>query len=231
MPVPVLNIKILFEERNIVMITKIVITGGPCAGKSTAIKRIQETKPFEKMGYTVICIPEAATTLFSQNITPKTCGSLKTYQAIQFRLQLENERTALNIAQMLPDKNILIICDRGILDGKAYINRNDFNDIAEHYAKICSHKVSEEFLLNDYHAVFHMLTAAKTRETYQCTDNPARSETAEQAINLDDKLLQVYENHANRYIIGDFETKNQKINALIESIKAFLKTEENRLPF
>lgn len=231
MSVPVLNIKIPYKERNIVMITKIVITGGPCAGKSTAIRHIQKTKPFEKMGYTVICIPEAATTLFSQNITPKTCGSLKTYQAIQFRLQLENERTAFNIAQMLPNKNVLIICDRGIFDGKAYINQNDFNDIVEHYAKIYSHKVSEEFLLNDYHAVFHMLTAAKTQETYQCTDNPARSETAKQAIDLDDKLLQVYENHAHRYIIGDFKTKNQKINTLIDSIKVFLKTEENSLPF
>lgn len=213
------------------MIAKIVITGGPCAGKSTAIRHIQETKPFEEMGYTVICVPEAATTLFSQNITPKTCGSLKTYQAIQFRLQLENERTAFDIAQMLPDKNVLIICDRGVFDGKAYINQNDFNDIIKHYGTICGHRISKEFLLNDYHAVFHMLTAAKTRETYQCTDNPARSETAKQAIDLDDKLLQVYESHAHRYIIGDFETKNQKIDALINSIKAFLKNRENNLPF
>ena len=34
-------------------LTKIVITGGPCAGKSTALSRIQEE--FTELGYTVLC--------------------------------------------------------------------------------------------------------------------------------------------------------------------------------
>ncbi|MCR4816974.1 MAG: ATP-binding protein, partial [Bacteroidales bacterium] len=45
-------------------ITKIVLTGGPCAGKTTALARIVEH--FSGMGYQVYTVPEAAT-LFSQS--------------------------------------------------------------------------------------------------------------------------------------------------------------------
>ena len=43
--------------------TRIVITGGPCAGKSTAMSWIQNT--FTQMGYTVLFVPETATELIS----------------------------------------------------------------------------------------------------------------------------------------------------------------------
>ena len=41
------------------MITKIVLTGGPCAGKTTTTERIEEV--FSKLGYAVFSLPEAAT--------------------------------------------------------------------------------------------------------------------------------------------------------------------------
>ena len=41
------------------MITKIVLTGGPCAGKTTTNERIEEF--FTKLGYAVFTLPEAAT--------------------------------------------------------------------------------------------------------------------------------------------------------------------------
>ena len=44
-------------------ITKIVITGGPCAGKSTAFSRIQEE--FTTLGYKVLFISETALKLVS----------------------------------------------------------------------------------------------------------------------------------------------------------------------
>ena len=46
------------EEKKI---TKIVITGGPCAGKSTAMSYIQNE--FTKKGYAVLFVPETATEL------------------------------------------------------------------------------------------------------------------------------------------------------------------------
>lgn len=49
------------EEKNEKQIYKIVITGGPCAGKSTALTWIQNE--YTKKGYTVIFVPESATEL------------------------------------------------------------------------------------------------------------------------------------------------------------------------
>ena len=49
-------------------ITKIVITGGPCAGKTTAMSWIQNA--FTKLGYTVLFIDETATQLISGGAAP-----------------------------------------------------------------------------------------------------------------------------------------------------------------
>ena len=52
-------------------IRKIVITGGPCAGKTTAMSWIQNE--FSKLGYTVLFVPETATELISGGVAPWTC--------------------------------------------------------------------------------------------------------------------------------------------------------------
>ena len=51
-------------------ITKIVITGGPCAGKTTAMGRIQ--REFGKMGYKVLFVSETATELITGGVAPWT---------------------------------------------------------------------------------------------------------------------------------------------------------------
>ena len=49
-------------------ITKIVITGGPCAGKTTGMGKIQ--REFSKRGYTVLFVPETATELITGGVAP-----------------------------------------------------------------------------------------------------------------------------------------------------------------
>ena len=49
-------------------IVRIVITGGPCAGKTTAMSWIQNA--FTKLGYRVLFIPETATELISGGVAP-----------------------------------------------------------------------------------------------------------------------------------------------------------------
>ena len=58
-------------EENKVELIKIVITGGPCAGKTTAMTWIQ--KEFEKKGYRVLFVPETATELITGGVAPWTC--------------------------------------------------------------------------------------------------------------------------------------------------------------
>ena len=72
-----------------VNMTKIVITGGPCAGKSTAMSRIQSA--FTQMGYTVLFIPETASELITGGVSPWICKSNLDYQKCQMKLQMEKE--------------------------------------------------------------------------------------------------------------------------------------------
>ena len=71
-------------------IKKIVITGGPCAGKITGLSRSRNA--FSRMGYRVLFVPETATELITGGVAPWTCGSNAEYQKCQVRLQLEKER-------------------------------------------------------------------------------------------------------------------------------------------
>ena len=70
-------------------ITKIVITGGPCGGKSTAMAKIQNA--FSEKGYTVLFVPETATEFITGGVAPWTCGTNAEYQKCQMLLQLEKE--------------------------------------------------------------------------------------------------------------------------------------------
>ena len=67
-------------------ITKIVITGGPGGGKSTAMDKIKER--FSPKGYKVLLIHETATELISGGIAPWTCGTNLDYQKCQMKLQM-----------------------------------------------------------------------------------------------------------------------------------------------
>ncbi len=90
---------------------KIVITGGPGGGKTTALDLIQREYKHE-----VKVVPEAATMLFEHGLHRETeFQKVKLIQSAIYRMQLNLEDSfhALN-----PDR--LLLCDRGTLDGLAY---------------------------------------------------------------------------------------------------------------
>ncbi|MBQ3044906.1 MAG: ATP-binding protein [Clostridia bacterium] len=158
-------------------ITKIVITGGPCAGKTTALSRIRNY--FSKMGYTVLIVPETATELISGGVAPWTCKTNLEYQLCHMRLQLEKEAVFVRAASTMEGKKALIVCDRGVTDCKAYMTARDFEAAAEALG------ADEVDLRDGYDAVFHLVTAAKgAEEFYTLSNNEARTETLEQAREL-----------------------------------------------
>lgn len=73
------------EQETKMKISKIVITGGPCAGKSTAMSWVQNA--FTQMGYTVLFVPETATELINGGVAPWTCGTNTEFQKCQMKLQ------------------------------------------------------------------------------------------------------------------------------------------------
>lgn len=196
-------------------ITKIVITGGPCAGKTTAMSWIQSH--FTKMGYRVLFVPETATELITGGVAPWTCGTNAEYQKCQMKLQLEKEKIFQQAAATMPVEKILIVCDRGALDNKAYMDELEFTCVLD------SLGCNEVELRDNYDAVFHLVTAAKGAEQFYTTaNNTARTETVEQAAALDDKLISAWTGHPHLRIIDNATDFENKLKRLMVEISSFL---------
>ncbi len=197
-------------------IAKIVITGGPCAGKTTAMSWIQNS--FTKAGYTVLFVPETATELISGGVAPWTCGTNAEYQKCQLKLQIEKEHIFEQAARTMAGEKVLIVCDRGALDNKAYMNDLEFAEVLQFIGS------NEVELRDNYDAVFHLVTAAKGAEAFYTTaNNAARTETVEQAAALDDKLISAWTGHPHlRVIDNNTASFEDKMKKLIAEIVSFL---------
>ena len=204
---------VLEEKKEKQKITKIVLTGGPCAGKTTAMNWIQNF--FQKQGYKVLFVPETATELITGGLTPWETKTNSDFESILFDLQMEKEKLFEEGAKKLPNEKILIVCDRGLLDNKAYMPKRDFDYLLK------SKKLSEVKLRDSYDAVFHLVTAAKGAKKYYNLDNAARTETIEEAAKLDDSLIASWTGHPHFRIIdnsSDFETKMKRLLKEISNV-------------
>ncbi len=205
----------LKKENSNKKITKIVITGGPCAGKTTGMSRIQNY--FTKKGYRVLFVPETATELITGGVSPWTCSTVKEFQKILLSLQLKKEKLFLEAARSMDGDKILIVCDRGAIDGKAFVSNLEFQNI------ISSINTNEIELRDNYDAIFHLVTAAKGAEQfYTKENNSARYETLEEARISDDKIINAWTGHPHLRIIDNSTDFDQKMHKLIKEISLFL---------
>ena len=198
-------------------ITRIVLTGGPAAGKTTLISRILKEFKSED-GWKVITIPETATELISGfGIRPfGNCVSMEEFQYFVIQDQLHKESLALKAAQMVPEEKVLIIYDRAVMDDKAYVSDSQFQDILAHFGK------TEEQILSGYDAVLHLVTCAKGAEYAYNFGNAARYESLEDARAKDDLTLRAWSSHPSLYIIDNSIDFEDKINRAIAQIYRIL---------
>jgi predicted ATPase len=106
-------------------IIRICLTGGPCAGKTTALVTLN--KVMTQMGFKVLQVPEAATMLMKGGAMIQT-HKLGFSDAVRFqinvmRTQMVLEDIFIDIALNSEVKTV-IICDRGVMDGSAYTDEN-----------------------------------------------------------------------------------------------------------
>ena len=196
-------------------ITKIVITGGPCAGKSTAMSWIRNA--FRQRGYAVLFVPETATELITGGVAPWTCGSNVEYQMCQVELQLTKERLFAQAARTMPEEKILIVCDRGVMDNKAYMSDEDFKAVQK-----ALHGEAVQWR-DSYDAVFHLVTAANGAEKfYSSANNAARYESVQEAIELDDRLAAAWPGHRYLRVIDNSTGFEEKMRRLETEIAVFL---------
>ena len=150
------------------MITKIVLTGGPCAGKTTTNERIEEF--FSKVGYAVFTLPEAATLFINAGAEFLTQDPHLYFEIhrnmMTFLLQMEDSFYEIAKATGKP---ALIVNDRGAMDLSAYMKPEDWQALLKAVGK------TEEELMGRYKAVFHLSTSAKgAPNSYTLSNNSAR---------------------------------------------------------
>lgn len=199
-------------------ITKIVLTGGPAAGKTTLISRIlHEFKPED--GWRVITIPETATELISGfGIRPfGGCMSMLAFQDFVVADQIHKEKLALDAAQIVPEDNILIIYDRALMDDKAYISNEEFAEVIARFDGR-----TEADVLANYDAVIHLVTCAKGAEFAYNLGNEARTESLEYAREMDDRTLRAWSGHPNLQIVDNSADFDEKMNRAMREIYRIL---------
>ena len=203
------------KEINVKQIRKIVITGGPCAGKSTALAWIQAE--YTKKGYAVIFVPESATELILAGISSSTLNSDISFQTVLLKNQLTKEKLFEEAAKKINNEKILIVCDRGAMDGKAYIKQYKYEQMLKCLG------LNEVELRDNYDAVFHLVTTAiGAKEYYTLENNKARYESVEEAIQSDKKTLQAWTGHPHLRVIDNSTDFEGKMLRLLREISAFL---------
>ena len=191
---------------------KIAITGGPCAGKTTAMQRIVEE--FTEKGYKVLVVSETATELISGGAKPfgENPIELVEFQRYVLEMQLNKERLFEKIAKNT-NQDTIILCDRGIMDNRAYINNETFRKLLKEY------KLNEMEVMSSYDLVLHLVTAADGAEEYYTTaNNSARTETPDQAKVLDKKTLNSWIGHENLNIITNNGSFDDKLHSITKAI-------------
>ena len=198
-------------------IRRMVVTGGPCAGKTSAMQWIMRDIP--KLGYRVLIVPETATEFISGGVAPWTCGTNYDYQVVQMHLQREKERCFLQAAKTMESQadKILIVCDRGMYDNMVYMTKDEFYSILERMG------TNEEEVLGNYDEVFHLVTAAIGTDAF-ATDlnNTARYEGQEQSIIMDQKFIQSWAPHPKHYKVLSDQDFDLKMKSLINGISLSL---------
>lgn len=184
---------------------KIVLTGGPSAGKTTFLEALQKSAYADK----IAMVPEAASILFKGGF-PR----VKSAQGIQ-KAQIAIYHTQKQLEDLIAAETShqFIICDRGSLDGAAYWpgNPQDF------YQQINS-SVAQEVARYDY--VIHLDTTSKK---YYDTGYSIRIESYEEAIVLNEKIKEAWSAHPERVFIANQEDFIQKMNLCFQNIERIIK--------
>ena len=190
-------------------VSKIVLTGGPCAGKTTALSIIEQ-KLTEK-GYKVIVVSESATEMMQSGFSSSDLG-VKDFENYIIDWQIAKENIAFQAADHF--QKAIILLDRGIPDCMAYMNKNDYIDALKR------HGLSLQETLNRYDAVFHLVTTADGAEKfYTCANNTVRKEKDLESARKSDKATQnAYIGHPHLRVIDNETDFSGKITKLCSEI-------------
>jgi hypothetical protein len=181
---------------------RIVITGGPGGGKTTAGDIFRR-----ELGERLVLVPETATLLFSGNFPRSTVpGALRATQHAIFHVQRSLEEVQ---AATYPER--ILLCDRGTVDGAAY-----WPDGPDAFFSSLGTTLATE--LERYDGVVFFESAATAGYEVDGS-NPVRVETTSQAALLDRKLFELWSLHPRFSHVPNSASFIKKISAGLEALQ------------
>lgn len=199
------------------MVPKVLLTGGPCAGKTSCLRALRE-----QFGEQVVTVPEAATLLLGSGLPPPEDERVRrlaeewvrSFQGGILSLQQVLEETCERLARSCGAR--LLVCDRGLLDGSAYWpgGRADF---LRHFG------LSLEECFARYQRVLHLQSLAETHpQLYGPENNAIRYENAMDALRVEQLVRAAWEGHPGLIVVAAEGEPTAKINRVLEHIRMLL---------
>ena len=202
-------------------IFKVALTGGPCAGKTSSLSAIADY--FKGLGWRVYVVREAASVMLSGGINFAYMNGEQIFELqtaiVKLMMTLEDSYAAI-CAKGAPDEKCLILCDRGIMDASVYCDTDTWQRVMGHVgldaASACDAR---------YTGVVHLVTAADGAEEHYNLDSNSegvRTETAEQARELDKKTGAAWASHPSLSVIDNSSDFNKKVKRGLAAICGFV---------
>lgn len=178
---------------------KIVITGGPSAGKTTLTEILR--REFRSI---IEVVPESASILFSGGLPRGEDSRDKVFQQkVIYGLQVEMEKYfSENV------KRRFLVCDRGTLDGLAY-----WPGSKPSFWKAL--KTTETKEIQRYDWVIHLDTAASGHYA----TSQVRREVWEEAQRINQLIIKAWSKHPQRIIIPNSQDFSKKLQEAIQILK------------
>ncbi len=192
-------------------VKKIVLTGGPGAGK-TAILELAKRQFMGKLAI----IPESASVVFGGGFwRHESLAGRRAAQRAIYYVQREFETLVAEEGH-----SVVALCDRGTVDGAAYWpgGADDF------WQELKTTKAAE---YARYAAVIHLRTPA-LEQGYN-GQNPLRTESAQQAMMIDQRIHEIWSGHPQLTVISSADDFLVKANRALAAIQKELMIPEKGL--
>jgi CYTH domain-containing protein len=197
-------------------VKEVVLSGGPCSGKSTAIPYLIEQ--LQNRGVRLFITPEIPTLIIPGGIPDigeigkREPELLYKIQEQFLRAHLEFRNRCRAFADIFHNDKRMILCDRGAVDGDPYVPFGLFwNMVAEHGLRPYD-------VMESYDGVVYMRSAARLGKSFYTTeDNGARTENYEEAVARDEATLRAWFGHPHLTIIESCENFSAKLRRVLQA--------------
>lgn len=206
-------------------IPKVVLTGGPSAGKTTALRHLRTR--LADMGYAVFVLNEVVTGLHEAGVDIAVAAygyNEWEFQQHLLELQIRLEDSLEAVARLSAgDRPAVILCDRGAVDSAGWMGLDRFEQLTAQSGRTL------DDLYGRYSGVVALVTSADGAEDAYMR-NTLRPGDTEAARALDRKIQAVWEPHPRCVTVANVEdgkpvSFDEKLERVVEAVVGLLAAE------